>query len=314
MVLRLWPKLTSDPMRREAPATLGEYLRLTGHVVNVKNRGPNAQSEYWTATAWAGGPDTVSKARTLARGAQPQGSVHDRNIAAIQEAVAKLADTNGTITTAQLIAELPGINSNNISSLLGEVVASKFPLSKTKNGVYKFEREPHMTETPAPRRSNLRLEVLRYKQDRPDVPESVEDVAAALDAAESSVGRALRDWYLDGTQGIDRLTGNLYVFRRHLLPEGHPLREADAKEVVEQAVTEAPVTPPASVTAKVPVAPPTAPVLPPQKVAAPGRKRIEDFIALRPDAKLYAEMFTTADGVTILIDEDGQMRELRPKS
>jgi hypothetical protein len=321
MVLRLWPELadsvTISP--REAQATIGEYLRLTGHVVNVKNRGPNAQSEYWTAPAWSGGPDTVSKARTVARGAQPVGTVHNRNLAAVQTAVAKLADANGTVTTAQIAAELPDILSNTISTLLSELVASDFPLNKVKNGVYHYEGKPHMKEAPAgaSRRSNLRLEVLRYKQDRADVPESVEDVAKALEAAESSVARALREWYTDGTQGIDRLTGNLYVFRRHLLPEGHPLRGTPAAE---------PATPgPVSVdqdharseqehrpAVQEPVTP--APPAVPQEAAPPGRKRIEDFIALRPDAKLYAEMFTTADGVTIVIDEDGQMRELRPKS
>ncbi len=305
MILRLWPKLADNTLHREAAITLGEYLRLTGHVVNVRNRGPNAKSEYWLAAVWAGGPDTVGKARTLARGAQPAGSVHDRNIAAVQEAVTKLADAHGTVTTAQVVAELPDINSNAISTLLGEVAASKFPLSRVKKGAYKFMGEPHMTETHTPRRSGLRLEVLHYKQDRPDVPESVADVAAALKAAESSVGRALREWYLDGTQGIDRITGNLYVFRRHLLPESHPLREAKPEK--EEIETEAP----SKVAPK--VTPPAAPV--PQEAApAEGRKRIEDFIALRPDAKLYAEMFTTADGVTIVIDEDGQMRELRPKS
>jgi hypothetical protein len=320
---RLWPKLAdADTVRREAVVSLGEYLRLTGHVVNIKNRGPNALSEYWLAPVWAGGPDTIGKARSAARGVKQRGGTHDQNIAAIEAAVVKLAAPQGTVTTGQLIAELPGINPSVISTLLGEVVASTFPLNRVKNGTYQYEGEPHMTQTPASRRPNPRLEVLRYKQERPDVPESVAEVAAALRISDQAAGKALREWWQDGTQGIDRLTGNLYVFRTHLLPDGHPLRNTPAETAPE---AEMHLTPRevAQIETAAETPAPEKTALADKKVreaveatkpkTPAGHQRIEDFVALRPDAKLYAEMFTTADGVTILIDEDGQMRELRPK-
>lgn len=307
-ILKLWPKLTEadDSIRREATLTLGEYLRLTTHAIVTKNRGPNAPSEYWLSGSWHGGPDTVGKARTIARGAKHVGSTHDRHIEQIQEAVAKLADTEGTVTTRQVVAELPDINANTISILLGEVVASKFPLSKIKNGVYKYEGKARMTQAPAKtRRSDLRLEVLRYKQGKPDTPESVAEVAAALDAAESSVGRALREWFLDGTQGIDRLTGNLYVFRPHLLPESHPLRNVTVEPEPEVAEPAEPVVPAA----------PTVEVKPVPAVKTPTRVAeqpdwVTRLLEANPNRMLYVEVTRVGD-VIVITDEHGVTYQAR---
>lgn len=317
LIDKLWPALfdAGTASRREVFSILPEYLRLTGHTVSVKNRGPNALNEYWVAGAWTGGPDTLSQAR-IAGGAEKRGNTQRTNIELVKQAAAAIAGTDGYFTTRQIIDALPDVNHTTISTCLSEIAASDYPITKIKSGTYQITGA-HMTapkspgavaSPPPPRRSGLRIEVLHYKQSRPEVPESIAEVSKALNASETSVARILREWWLDGSQGIERLKGNLYAFRPHLLPEGHKLRKPlprDNEEKPQAAVAPEP--------AAMPEQKPEPEAKEEEKTMPAGRKRIEDFIALRPDAKLYAEMFTTSDGVTVVIDENGEMRELRPK-
>jgi hypothetical protein len=295
---RLWPKIaeTKTAVQREAVTTLPEYLRLTGHAATIRNRGPNALSEYWVSSVWAGGPETINKAR----GAGAQERHSGQHFETIKDVIRNLAGPEGIVTTRQIVAEVPDINQTSVSTILGEIVRSGFPLEKVKNGQYRYVGENMGAVTKEPtaarssRRANLRLEVLRYKQNKPGTPESVAEVAAALDGApETSVGRILREWWADGTQGIERLTGNLYVFRPHLLPEDHPLRNAPAARAEEPEPE-----PPAQESA------PPAPVPAAPKATPKGHQRIIDLLASKPGARLFAEVFHQGD-LVVVVDEEG---------
>ena len=316
VVSSLWPLIPEhrdDKNRREVVTALSAYLKATQHIVVLATHGRN-DSDYWVSDVWRGGPNSVGLAVAEAKRAGlklggPLALNQKRVMATIQE----LAQGKYTeFATAEIVSRL-GLDRGTVSSALhGVEDRDDFDLKHLSRGTWGYtpsDREPDLTEkekeTPMPataaraRNPHQRLAVLRAAQEHPDVLFSIQDMSGWLAGApESSISTALRNWASKGF--IERIDSGLYICRSGNTDGGEEGENGEEVRDTAPPAVQAPPAPPAAA--------------PEPEVSAPRAdvpKRIADLLRLRPDAKLYAEVYRAAGGTVIIVmDEDGDMHEI----